>query len=277
MGGVRRFRVLGQRSVGARRQGAHRIPQRVSRRRFARLVDAGADRGGERSRPRRSWSIRWRSNWSNISARPTWPPRARRRKKKSPSRNRSARSRRTCWWRCIAASRTARCANRSARLRPRNGEKPLRAFSFLEVEGEDDAQPADAVDLVGMAEREPQMNDFWISCGHHLLDRDAGGGLIVTDEFLKVYLARPELIPPPEACAVERTLYGALLADPRMAVSRLRYRGHRRCRRARELAIADRLPRSPAAPQDAGSRLCRAGAQRRRQDAAVVRQSARAS
>jgi hypothetical protein len=63
------------------------------------------------------------------------------------------------------------------------------------------------------------MKDFWLSCGHHLLDRDEGGGLAVTDEFLKVYLARPELIPPPEACAVERTLHGALLADPRTPVS----------------------------------------------------------
>ena len=63
------------------------------------------------------------------------------------------------------------------------------------------------------------MNDFWISCGHHLLDRDEGGGLLVTDDFLKVYLARPELVPPPEACAVERTLHAALLADPRMPVS----------------------------------------------------------
>jgi hypothetical protein len=63
------------------------------------------------------------------------------------------------------------------------------------------------------------MKDFWISCGHHLLDRDEGGGLVATDDFLKVYLARPELIPPPEACAVERTLHGALLADPRLDVS----------------------------------------------------------
>jgi hypothetical protein len=63
------------------------------------------------------------------------------------------------------------------------------------------------------------MNDFWLSCGHHLLDRDQGGGLLVTDEFLKLYLARPELIPPPEACAVERTLHAALLADPHMSVS----------------------------------------------------------
>ena len=63
------------------------------------------------------------------------------------------------------------------------------------------------------------MKDFWLSCGHHLLDRDAGGGLVVTDEFLKVYLARPELAPPPEACAVERTLHAALLAEPRRPVA----------------------------------------------------------
>lgn len=63
------------------------------------------------------------------------------------------------------------------------------------------------------------MTDFWLSCGHHLLDHDEGGGLLVTDEFLKVYLARPELAPPPEACAVERTLHATLLAEPRRAIS----------------------------------------------------------
>ena len=63
------------------------------------------------------------------------------------------------------------------------------------------------------------MNDFWLSCGHHLLDRDAGGGLVVTDDFLKVYLARPELAPPPEACVVEKTLHAALMADPRRTVT----------------------------------------------------------
>lgn len=63
------------------------------------------------------------------------------------------------------------------------------------------------------------MRDFWLSCGHHLLDREDGGGLVVTDEFLKVYLARPELAPPPEACVAERTLHAALLAEPRRAVS----------------------------------------------------------
>src|SRR6202011_1654124 len=63
------------------------------------------------------------------------------------------------------------------------------------------------------------MRDFWLSCGHHLLDRDAGGGLVVTDDFLKVYLARPELTPPPEACAVEKTLHATLMTDPRRAVA----------------------------------------------------------
>src|SRR5579875_3028728 len=42
------------------------------------------------------------------------------------------------------------------------------------------------------------MTDFWLSCGHQLLDRDTAGGLVLTDEFLKLYLARPELLPPPE-------------------------------------------------------------------------------
>src|SRR5262245_34171327 len=63
------------------------------------------------------------------------------------------------------------------------------------------------------------MRDFWLSCGHHLLDRDAGGGLVVTDEFLKAYLARPALVPPAEACEAERALHAALLADPRRMVA----------------------------------------------------------
>jgi hypothetical protein len=62
------------------------------------------------------------------------------------------------------------------------------------------------------------MKDFWLSCGHHLLDRDTGGGLVVTDEFLKVYLARPELAPPANACVVERTLHAALMSEPRRPV-----------------------------------------------------------
>jgi hypothetical protein len=62
------------------------------------------------------------------------------------------------------------------------------------------------------------MRDFWISCGHHLLDRNASGGLVVTDEFLKAYLVRPELVPPRDACEVERRLHRELLADPRRPI-----------------------------------------------------------
>lgn len=63
------------------------------------------------------------------------------------------------------------------------------------------------------------MKDFWISCGHHLLDRDDDGRLVVTDEFLKAYFVRPELMPPAEACEAERALHRALLAEPRRPVS----------------------------------------------------------
>jgi hypothetical protein len=38
-------------------------------------------------------------------------------------------------------------------LRARHGAKPVRAFSFMDVEGETE-EPAEHVDLVGMAERE---------------------------------------------------------------------------------------------------------------------------
>lgn len=57
--------------------------------------------------------------------------------------------------------------------------------------------------------------EFWVSSGHHLTHRVPGGGLAVTDEVLLAYLARPELMPPDEACAEERTLHAAFLADPR--------------------------------------------------------------
>lgn len=61
--------------------------------------------------------------------------------------------------------------------------------------------------------------DFWLACGHHLLDRDAEARLIVTDEFLKAYLARPELTPPAEACAAERNIHRVLLAEPRIPIA----------------------------------------------------------
>jgi hypothetical protein len=52
-----------------------------------------------------------------------------------------------------------------------------------------------------------------------MLDRADNGGLAVTDEYLKAYLARPELVPPDDACEAERALHAALLAAPRRPVA----------------------------------------------------------
>jgi len=62
------------------------------------------------------------------------------------------------------------------------------------------------------------MREFWVSSGHHLSRRDARGELVATPELVTAWLARPELAPPEEACAAERALHAALLADPLRAV-----------------------------------------------------------
>jgi hypothetical protein len=61
--------------------------------------------------------------------------------------------------------------------------------------------------------------DFWLACGHHLLDRGDDGRLPVADEFLKAYFARPELIPPADACTAERRLHSALLENSRLPIA----------------------------------------------------------
>jgi len=61
--------------------------------------------------------------------------------------------------------------------------------------------------------------ELWPTCGYALLDRDGGGRLVVTDEFLRAYLARPELAPVAESCDAERALHAALLDDPQRAVT----------------------------------------------------------
>jgi hypothetical protein len=69
------------------------------------------------------------------------------------------------------------------------------------------------------AARPAPQREFWVSSGHQLTRRNDTGGLIVTDELLTTWLARPELAPPPEACPAERALHARLMADPRGAVS----------------------------------------------------------
>jgi hypothetical protein len=56
--------------------------------------------------------------------------------------------------------------------------------------------------------------EFWVSSGHMLLERDPAGRLAVTEEFVKAFYARPEVLPPPEACTAERALHARLMIAP---------------------------------------------------------------
>lgn len=60
--------------------------------------------------------------------------------------------------------------------------------------------------------------DFWQSSGYRLLRRHEAGRLEITDDFLRAYLARPELRPAEQSCTSEIDLHDALIADPRRAV-----------------------------------------------------------
>lgn len=64
------------------------------------------------------------------------------------------------------------------------------------------------------------MREFWVASGHHLTRRADHGGLVATPELIMAYLARPELMPPADACEAERNLHASLLANPLRAVSK---------------------------------------------------------
>ncbi|HZY17255.1 MAG TPA: DUF6352 family protein [Ramlibacter sp.] len=63
------------------------------------------------------------------------------------------------------------------------------------------------------------MPDYWPGCGWQLLQRSPEGQLVVTDDFLRSLLARPELAPVAESCDAERALHAALLEAPRQPVA----------------------------------------------------------
>ncbi len=65
------------------------------------------------------------------------------------------------------------------------------------------------------------MPEFWVASGHHLTRLDTAGRMLVTDELLLAWLARPEVMPPDDACATERAIHARLMADPRAAVPML--------------------------------------------------------
>jgi len=64
------------------------------------------------------------------------------------------------------------------------------------------------------------MREFWVASGHHLTRRADHGGLVATPELIMAYLARPELMPPADACEAELNLHATLMADPLRAVSK---------------------------------------------------------
>jgi hypothetical protein len=64
--------------------------------------------------------------------------------------------------------------------------------------------------------------DFWRSSGYHLLETDADGWLRPSDDFLRAYLLRPELVPVEESCAEELRLHQELLEQPRREVEAAR-------------------------------------------------------
>jgi len=57
------------------------------------------------------------------------------------------------------------------------------------------------------------------------------------------YLARPELMPPADACEAERNLHAGLLADPLRPVSKADIAALADADGARELDFHDELPR----------------------------------
>lgn len=63
------------------------------------------------------------------------------------------------------------------------------------------------------------MREFWVASGHQLTRLDGLGHMQVTDELILAWLARPEILPPPEACFAERALHTRLLRAPRDPVT----------------------------------------------------------
>jgi hypothetical protein len=63
------------------------------------------------------------------------------------------------------------------------------------------------------------MQDFWPSSGFSQLQRNSRGWLLPTDNYLRLFLARPELALLPESCEAERALHAALQAAPSRPVA----------------------------------------------------------
>ena len=60
---------------------------------------------------------------------------------------------------------------------------------------------------------------LWPTCGYTLLTHNEAGHLVVTDDFLRFLLERPELAPIASSCAAEVALHHSLVDQPRREVS----------------------------------------------------------
>lgn len=58
-----------------------------------------------------------------------------------------------------------------------------------------------------------------MSSGYYLLKRTADNQLAVTDDYLRAYFNRPEVVPVEESCDAERALHAALMEAPRRPVT----------------------------------------------------------
>ena len=61
--------------------------------------------------------------------------------------------------------------------------------------------------------------DFWADSGYHLLQTSPTGQLIVTDDFLRYLLERPEIAPIANSCAAEHALHAQLQEAPRSEIA----------------------------------------------------------
>jgi len=57
-------------------------------------------------------------------------------------------------------------------------------------------------------------NDFWLTSGWHLLDRNNDGHLVPTEDFMRAYFYRPEVVPIEESCEAEIELHKRLVDKP---------------------------------------------------------------
>ena len=62
-------------------------------------------------------------------------------------------------------------------------------------------------------------HNYWPLCGYTFLKTNTAGHLVVTDDFLRFLLERPELAPMEASCAAEIDLHQYLLENPRSEIS----------------------------------------------------------